>query len=680
MNPNQPLPSNPMDDPEAVKRRIEELRRQIEYHNYRYHVLDDPEISDADFDRLMKELRALEEEHPEFQSPDSPTQKVGGSPLETFEVVNHPLPMMSLSNVFNEDELRAWHRRATAILGRQDFGMVAEPKMDGFACALTYENGWLVRAATRGNGLQGENITPNVKTIRSVPVELRSIPAEHLEARGEIYLTKSGFERVNEEQAAAGERLFANPRNAAAGSMRQKDPRKAARRPLDMFIYSLGYYEGVHERLPRSHWETMQMFAELGLRINPENRRCRDLDEVLEFVRSVEHRRDQLDYEIDGVVIKVDSFDYQDELGSVGNAPRWATAFKFAPVQGITRLNRIAVNVGRTGALNPFAMLEPVQVGGVTISQATLHNEDDIHRKDIREGDWVIVHRAGEVIPQVVAPVVSRRTGQEQPWHMPDKCPACGTPSVRGEGEAMYYCPNLSCPAQFFRLLGHFTAAMEIDGFGEAMVGRVIQAGYVKDLADVYHLTKDQLVQLEGVGDKMATMLLANIEASKSRPLPQLIFGLGIRHVGEKVARDVARTFPEMRQLMDASADDIEAVPGLGRVIAESIHSYFQREQNRALIAKLEAAGVKMGEPPVPKLEGPLSGRDFVLTGSLARYPRSQAEARLKALGGEIGSSVTKRTTDVVAGADPGSKLAKAEKLGIRVLNEQQFLELIGEA
>jgi DNA ligase (NAD+) len=330
-----------------------------------------------------------------------------------------------------------------------------------------------------------------------------------------------------------------------------------------MFIYSLGYYDEAITPLPRSHWDTMQLFAGLGLRINPENRRCKDLDEVIEYVRGIERRREHLDYEIDGVVIKIDSFDYQDELGSVGNAPRWATAFKFAPVQGITQLHEIRVNVGRTGALNPFALLEPVQVGGVTISQATLHNEDDIHRKDIREGDWVVVHRAGEVIPQVVAPIVSRRTGAEQPWHMPEKCPACGTPAGREEGEAMYRCPNLSCPAQFFRLLGHFTGVMEIDGFGEAMVGRVIQAGYVHDLADVYHLTKEQLVALEGVGDKMASMLLTNIEASKARPLGQLIFALGIRHVGEKVARDLAGSFPEMQRLMNASADEIAEVPGL---------------------------------------------------------------------------------------------------------------------
>ena len=666
-----------MDDPETVKRRIEELRRQIEYHNYRYHVLDDPEIADADFDQLMRGLRRLEEDHPEFQSPDSPTQKVGGTPLETFEVVAHPRPMMSLSNVFSEDELRAWHKRASNLLGRDDFGMVAEPKMDGFACALTYENGRLARAATRGNGMQGENITPNVKTIRSVPWELKAVPADRFEARGEIYLTKSGFERVNEEQAAAGDRLFANPRNAAAGSMRQKDPKNAARRPLDMFVYSLGYAEGLHEALPRTHWDTMALLSELGLRINPENRRCRDLDEVLAYVRDVERHREHLDYEIDGVVIKIDSLDCQDELGNVGNAPRWATAYKFAPVQGVTQLKRIMVNVGRTGALNPFAVLEPVRVGGVTISQATLHNEDDIHRKDLREGDWVVVHRAGEVIPQVVAPIVSRRTGQEQEWRMVTECPACHTPVAREPNEAMYYCPNLSCPAQFFRLLGHFTGVMDIDGFGEAMCGRVIQAGYVKDLADVYHLTKYQLVQLDGVGDKMAESLLANIEISKGRPLPVLIFGLGIRHVGWKVATDLASHFPEMDQLMAASSDDVAAVPGLGRIIADSIQAYFERIENRALIAKLAAAGVKMGQPAPPPVEGPLTGREFVLTGSLASYPRGQAEARLKALGATIGSSVTKRTTDLVAGADPGSKLARAEKLGTRILNEQEFLGLI---
>ena len=662
-----------------VKSRIERLRRQIEYHNYRYHVLDEPEIADADYDQLMRQLRQLEEEHPEFQSPDSPTQKVGGSPLETFEVVDHPRPMLSLSNVFSEEELHAWHRRAAGLLGRSDFAMVAEPKMDGFACALTYEHGGLVRAATRGNGMQGENITPNVKTIRSVPWELKRNVAERLEARGEIYLTKSGFERVNEEQAAAGERLFANPRNAAAGSMRQKDPRKAMRRPLDMFVYSLGYAEETHERLPDTHWKTMELLADLGLRINPENHYCRDLDEVVDVVRQLERRRESLDYEIDGVVIKIDSLHHQDELGNVGNAPRWATAFKFAPVQGTTQLKRIAVNVGRTGALNPFAMLEPVRVGGVTISQATLHNEDDIHRKDIREGDWVVVHRAGEVIPQVVAPIVSRRTGHEQPWKMPNACPACGTPVTRPEGEAMYYCPNLECPAQFFRLLGHFTGVMDIDGFGEAMVSRVVNAGYVHDLADIYDLTAEQLVQLEGVGNKMADMLLAHIKGSKSRPLANLIFALGIRHVGEKVARDIANHFGDLHGLLDASTELIQDVPGIGRVVAESVHDYFERLDHRALVAKLEAAGVKMGQPLAPKVEGPLTGREFVLTGTLERYRRGEAEAKLKALGADIASSVTKRTTDLLVGADPGSKLDKAEKLGTRVLNEQQFLELIGE-
>ncbi|MBV9119879.1 MAG: NAD-dependent DNA ligase LigA [Chloroflexi bacterium] len=663
-----------------VKGRIEELRRTLEYHNYRYHVLDDPEIADAEYDQLMRELRRLEEDHPEFQSPDSPTQKVGGSPLETFEVVSHPRPMLSLGNVFSEEELLAWHKRATNLLGRGEFAMVAEPKMDGFACALTYEDGRLVRAATRGNGMQGENITPNVKTIKSIPWQLPRAVAERFEARGEIFLTKSGFERVNQEQAAAGDRLFANPRNAAAGSMRQKDPKRAARRPLEMYIYSLGYAEGESERLPDTHWKTMQLLGELGLTINPENRFCHDLDEVVAAVRRLEREREHLDYEIDGVVIKIDSLAYQDELGNVGNAPRWAIAFKFAPVQGTTRLNKIAVNVGRTGALNPFAILEPVRVGGVTISQATLHNEDDIHRKDIREGDWVVVHRAGEVIPQVVAPIVNRRTGVEQPWKMLEACPACGTPVVRPEGEAMYYCPNLACPAQFFRLLGHFTAVMEIDGFGEAMVQRVISAGYVSDLADIYHLKKEDLVALEGVGDKLADMLLANIATSKGRPLATLIFALGIRHVGETVARQLAQHFEGMDRLRSASLEDLQAVPGLGPKIAESISAYFARDDNQALIDKLAAAGVKMDEPLAPRVEGPLSGREFVLTGTMERYRRGAAEQRLQALGADIGSAVTKRTTDLVAGADPGSKLAKAEKLGVRVLNEREFLELLGEA
>src|SRR5581483_11020344 len=612
----------------------------------------------------------------------SPTQRVGGSPLETFEVVVHPVPMLSLGNVFSEDELRAWHKRVSNMLGRDDFAMVAEPKMDGLAAALTYERAQLVRAATRGNGFQGENITPNVRTIRSVPWQLSGEPPGRLEARGEIFLSKTGFERENEERAEAGERLFANPRNAAAGSVRQKDPRVSARRPLEMFVYSLGYIDQPAAPLADTHWETMQCLAAFGLKINPENRYCRNLDEAIEAIRSLERQRESLDYEIDGVVVKVDSLAYQADLGYVANAPRWATAFKFAPVQGITRLNRIEVNVGRTGAINPFAVLEPIRVGGVTISQATLHNEDDIHRKDIREGDWVVVHRAGEVIPQVVAPVVRRRSGGEQVWHMPAECPACHTPVAREPGEAMYYCPNLSCPAQFFRLLEHFASrgTMDIEGLGEVMAHKLIQAGFVEKLSDVYHLTKEQLLQLEGVGDKMADMLLASIDASRKRPLANLIFALGIRHVGETVAAQLARHFGDMHALMNAGLDDLREVPGLGPKIAESICAYFERPVNRSLIEELAAAGVSLGEPLPPRTEGPLSGREFVLTGRLDRYPRGQAEARIKDLGGEIGSSVTKRTTDLVVGADPGSKLARAEKLGIRVLTEQDFLQLIGES
>jgi len=668
-------------DASDVKKRIEQLRRQLEYHNYRYHVLDAPEIADAEYDALLRELRQLEEAHPEYQSPDSPTQRVGSSPLETFEVVQHPVPLLSLSNQFSAEELGAWHKRISGLLGREgDFMLVAEPKMDGLAVALTYEQGQLVRAATRGDGSRGENITPNVKTIRSVPWTLGESAPERLEVRGEIYLTKSGFERVNSERSAEGQPLFANPRNAAAGSIRQKDPRVSARRPLDLFIYALGYAEGPRAPLPASHWDTLAWLAELGLRINPENRRCPTLADALAYVNRCEERRHTFDYETDGVVIKVDSLAFQADLGAVAREPRWATAFKFPPVEATTRLLRIAVNVGRTGALNPYAVLEPVQVGGVTIKAATLHNEDDIRRKDIREGDWVIVHRAGEVIPQVVAPIPSRRGGAEQEWSMPANCPACGTPVQRVPGEAMHYCTNSACPAQFFELLRHFAGrmAMDIEGLGDVMARKLISAGFVHDLADLYLLTRDQLLTLEGVGDKMAELLLGAIRGSRTRPLANLLVGLGIRHVGETAAALLAKNFGDLTTLMDAPEEALANLPGVGPKIAESVRQYFGDARNRALVAKLGNAGVKLGEPLLAPAEGPLTGREFVLTGRLDSLTRGEAEARIVALGGAIGSAVTKRTTDVVAGADPGSKLAKAQKLGTRILTEQDFGALIG--
>ncbi len=446
-----------------------------------------------------------------------------------------------------------------------------------------------------------------------------------------------------------------------------------------MFIYALGYAENPVRPMPATHWETMEFLAELGIRTNPENRRCQNIDEVVDCIRTYEQRRATFDYETDGVVVKVDSLAYQADLGSVAREPRWATAFKFPPVQGITRLKRILVNVGRTGTLNPYADLEPVQVGGVTIKAATLHNEDDIQRKDIREGDWVIVHRAGEVIPQIVAPVVSRRTGQEEVWHMPTLCPACGTPVERTPGEAMYYCPNNACPAQFFELLRHFAGrgAMDIEGLGDVMANKLIEAGFVHDLADVYHLTREQLTSLDGVGDKMADLLLTAISGSRSRPLPNLLVGLGIRHVGETVAELLAKHFGDMDAIMAASVDDINNIQGIGPKIAESVCDYFQNPTNRELVEKLAAAGVKMGEPIAPRAEGPLTGREFVLTGRLEHFSRTEAEGRIMALGGEAASSVTKKTTDLVVGAEPGSKLAKAQKLGIRILDEAALMELI---
>ena len=658
--------------------RAEELHAQIRYHDYRYYVLDSPEISDAEYDVLMRELKAIEERFPQLITPDSPTQRVAGQPVEAFGVVEHRLPLLSLANAFSDAELQAWHRRAVTLLGVEGFPMVCEPKIDGLAVALVYEDGRFTQGATRGDGYRGENISENLRTIRSIPMRLLAKDApSRFEVRGEVYIPKAAFERLNQELAGRGDKLFMNPRNAAAGSVRQKDPRVTARRPLDIWVYQLGWAEGPY---PSSHWETLHWLGEMGFRINPLIARYESLERVEQHYRQWADRRHELEYEIDGMVVKVDPFQHYERLGVVGREPRWAIAYKFPPIQATTTLHRIEINIGRTGSLNPYAVLEPVRVGGVVVKQATLHNEEDIRRKDIRVGDTVIVQRAGDVIPQVVGPVASKRTGREQVFVMPERCPACGTPVVRPENEVMTYCPNPACPAQAFRWLGHFVSrgAMDIDGLGESRCYILLREGLVHDPGDIYSLTKEQLVALERMGETSADNLLRAIERSKDRSLRRLIFALGIRHVGGETAGILANHFRSIDALARAEQEELEEIPAVGPRIAESVYQWFRDEANLRVLDKLRRAGVRMAEEALPAPPtGPLAGQSFVITGTLASMPRSRAEELVRGLGGATSDSVTRKTDYLVLGEAPGSKLQKAQQYGTKLLNEEEFLDLL---
>jgi DNA ligase (NAD+) len=663
-------------DIQTAKLRVEELRAVIAHHDYRYYVLDSPEISDAKYDELMQELRRLEERYPQLITPDSPTQRVSGQPVAAFGIVEHRLPLLSLANAFSEEELRAWQHRASALAGRDEFTLVCEPKMDGLAVALVYENGVFVQGATRGDGTRGENISENLRTIRSIPLRISDKAPARFEVRGEVYMTKHGFERLNEERADEKQPLFANPRNAAAGSVRQLDPRITARRPLDIFVYQLGWAEGA---TPPTHWETMQWLGSLGFRTNPNNVRVPGIEAASRVCAEWVERRESLDYEIDGIVVKVDDLALQQRLGAVGREPRWAIAYKFPPIQATTKLLKIGVNVGRTGSLNPYAVLEPVRVGGATVQQATLHNEDDIHRKDIRIGDTVIVQRAGEVIPQVVGPVASVRTGKERVYHTPKRCPVCGAPVRRLPDEAMSYCTNTACPAQAFRLLTHFVSrgAMDIDGIGESLAAALLDAGLVKDPADLYFLEKEQLLELERLAEKSAQNVMDAIAGSKERSLSRVVFALGIRHVGSEMAERLARHFGSIEALAAASPEELESIATVGPKIAESVRAYFEDGDNRRIVDKLRRAGVRLAEERPAGEEAPLAGQTFVITGTLAALTREQAEERLRALGASAGSSVTRRTDYVVVGENPGSKAQKAREYGTQTLTEAEFLELL---
>ena len=681
-----------MTGPDEAKQEIEQLREEINYHNHRYHVLDSPEISDAEYDHLMLRLKQLEEEYPELLTPDSPTQRVGAAPVEAFGVVEHPLPLLSLGNVFSDEELTAWYTRTKRLTGDTPFDFVAEHKIDGLAVALTYVDGKLITGATRGDGLRGENITQNLRTIRSIPLSVSQEAPPRFEVRGEVYLSKSGFHKLNQERAEQGMPLFANPRNAAAGSVRQLDSHITAQRPLDIYVYMIGYPTDIEE-IKGTHWEAMEYLKSLGFRVNPNNQHLTDIREVEQYYRKWEEDRDKLEYEADGIVIKLNQLELHDRLGDVGREPRWAIAYKFPAVQGTTVLESVEISVGRTGTLNPYAVLRPLSVGGVTIKQAALHNEDDIRRKDIREGDTVIIQRAGEVIPEVVGPVISKRTGQEKEFSLLEKlpkneqghpvCPSCLRESVvRPEGEVMYYCTNAACPAQAQQRIEHFASrgAMDIRGIGESLSAILFQKGLIRNASDLYYLKdkKEDLLGLEKMGEKSVENILKAIENSKERPLARVILALGIRHVGGEMAEILAEEYHSISALAHALREELMEIEAIGPKIADSIIAFFRQEDNRRIIERLEQAGVRLEETTIKALNLPLSGKEFVVTGRLEDYSRQQAEAKIKELGGTAKSNVTKKTNYVVAGADPGSKLTRAQEIGIEVLDEEGFKKLLG--
>ncbi len=678
-----------MESAEA-KQRIEKLRAEINHHNYRYYVLDSPEVSDAEYDEMMRELQELEAEFPRFLTPDSPTQRIGAAPVEAFGVVEHRYPLLSLGNAFSKEELAAWYKRISKMLDGQQCDFAGEHKIDGLAVALTYIDGKLTTGATRGDGLRGEDITQNLKTVRSIPLSVNGDFPPRFEVRGEVFLPKAGFEKLNRERAKEGLPLFANPRNAAAGSVRQLDPRITAKRPLDIYIYMLGYAED--KATPPTHWETMEYLKNLGFKINPNNQLLKSLDEVEAYYDKWVERREGLPYEADGIVVKINRIELQQRLGDIGREPRWAIAYKFPAVQGTTVLERIDINVGRTGTLNPVAILKPLAVGGVTIQHAALHNEDDIRRKDIRVSDTVVIQRAGEVIPQVVGPVVSKRTGKEKEFSILDKldknekgrplCPACGKDSiVRPEGEVMYYCSNASCPAQAQQRIEHFASrgTMDIEGIGEAQSVILYNNGLVKNAADLYRLKEKraELLELENTGEKSVENLLKAIEESKNRPLARLIFALGIRHIGGETAEILARRFGSIEALSKASRDELMKIEAIGPKIADSILAFFRQEENRQIIQSLKEAGVKM-EEEVKAEALPLSGQEFVITGRMESFSRQEAEEKIKALGGTAKDNVTKKTTYLVRGTDPGgNKLTKASELGTPQIDEKELLRLL---
>jgi DNA ligase (NAD+) len=693
----------------SAQNRIHEIRQQIAHHDHRYYVLDQPEISDQEYDKLFRELRDLEAQHPDLVTPDSPTQRVGGAPAPGFTRVSHIVPMLSLQNAFDEDEVKAWAARCQKLLARPPAGFVTEMKIDGLACALLYEHGQLVRGATRGDGTQGEDVTSNIRTIRSVPLRLKGPLAQvaRLEVRGEVYLPTKPFEALNRERLAAGEPPFANPRNAAAGSLRQLDSRITATRPLRFLAHGVGAFDTNADASsgplfsrgarPTSHHQLLELYGQAGIPASPGWKHHATLEEAMAEAAQLREKRHELPFEADGIVIKVDTASEQETLGVIGSEagrggrePRWAIAYKFPAVQATTRLLDIQINVGRTGALNPFAVMEPVRVGGVTVRMATLHNEDNIRKRDLRKGDMVIVERAGDVIPQVVGPVASLRNGSEVEFQFPETCPVCGSPAPRVGEEAMRRCQNRACPAQGVRLLMHFAskAAMDIRGLGEQNVIKLVEAGLIKDVADIYDLNLEKAMTLPGFGKKSAENLVAAIQTSKAAGMRRLLAGLGIRHVGEGVAASLADTFGSIDAVVEAAgqteADGTSALArarGIGPEIQESLTTWLAQPENKEVLEKLRARGLHFDDPmgARPPSTGPLAGKSYLFTGTLEAMPRGQAEARVVALGAKVASGVSKTLTALVVGADPGSKVDKARAAGVEILDETAFLKLLAD-
>ncbi len=668
-------------DKDAALERITRLRNIIEYHNKRYYQQDDPEISDFEYDRLMRELQELEKLYPDDNIASSPTQRVGAAPLSKFSSVEHSSPMLSLANAFSTEEIIDFDTRIKKLAAVNNLSYVAEPKLDGLAVNLLYENGRFIRGATRGDGVTGEDVTQNLKTISTVPLQmekssLKPIP-DFAEIRGEVYMEIEYLQKFNRRRLDEGGEPFANPRNAAAGSLRQLDPRITARRPLSIFFYAVGRVEGVEFY---GHWEVLQALKSWGFPVNPLIEQARDIRECIQYFASMGSKRESLPYEIDGVVLKVNDLSLQARLGAVSRNPRWALACKFPPTQVTTTINNIIVNVGRTGTLTPVAIMEPVNVGGVTVSRATLHNEDEILKKDIRIGDTVIIQRAGDVIPEVVKVVLSKRTGNEKKFMMPTKCPECNSDVVREEGEAAYRCVNLSCPAQIKEHIRHFASrgGLDVEGLGEKISAQLFDAELISDPADLYYLTKEKLLELDRHGEKSAQNLIDSLERSKNPPLNKFIFALGIRNVGEHIAKILEREFGSIEKLMAATVEELTAIHEIGTEIATNIVQFFHEPKNKLVMEKFRRAGVMPQQAETAAKDSPLKGISFVFTGTMESMPRNQAKAIVEALGASVHSTTTRKTTYVVAGSDPGSKLDKARSLGITILDEKDFFKLIG--
>ncbi len=670
----------PRENLEKIKKEIEELREKIRYHDYKYYVENMPEISDQAYDALYKKLKELEEKYPQFITPDSPTQRIGGKPLEEFKTVKHRIPMLSMDNTYSEDELRDFDRRVKKLLPKQEVHYVVELKIDGVSVSLIYENGIFVQGATRGDGYQGDDVTQNLRTIRSIPLKLHCVEGKVpsvLEVRGEVYMPKKKFEELNKEREKNGEPLFANPRNATAGSLKLLDPNLVAKRGLDIFVWGVGYYEGIQFK---THHQVLEYFQKVGFKVNPYYKFCKDIDEVIKYCQVWSEKKDSLDYAIDGMVIKVDALEQQKELGTTTKAPRWLIAYKFPAEKAETILRDIIVQVGRIGTLTPVAVVDPVFVSGTIVSRASLHNEDQIKRLDVRIGDHVLIEKAGEIIPQVVGVLKEKRTGKEKIFKMPNKCPVCGGKVVREVGEVAVRCVNPLCPAQLKNSIKHFASrdAMDIEGLGEALIDQLVDNKLVQDYADLYYLKFEQLIRLERMGPKSVENLLRAISESKNRPLSRVIYALGIRHVGIHIAEVLAERFNSIDELAKASFAQLNIIPEIGPTIAESVVNFFSLSRTREVIEKLKKAGINLVRKE-EKVSDALKGLTFVVTGTLKGYTRKEIEDTIKKYGGRVASSVSRLTNYLIVGENPGSKLGKARQLGVKTITEEEFNKMIGK-